>query len=152
MALLSKLEYEKRIRNVQEWIVEDFLTCDIISNIVNQWGISERQAQRYIKEARKRWGAEEDVVIEQKRKQRVLKLKKLARSLKEPYKGTPDGIRAIMMVESKIIKLENLEPAKKVELSGVNGKPIQTQNIPSKIDYKQLPDEVLRALISARKK
>ncbi|HXR84318.1 MAG TPA: hypothetical protein VN722_08420 [Hanamia sp.] len=125
MPLLSKLEYEKRIRIVQEWILEDYAASDIIVQINSQWGVEERQAQRYIKEARKRWTLDRDMLIEHKRKQKVESLKKLKRSLLARYKGTPDGIRATMMVENKIILLEQLEPAKKLEISGKEGQPIR---------------------------
>lgn len=152
MGLISKLEYEKRIRIVQEWILEDFPVGDIKSNMDAKWGISERQAQRYIKEARKRWVADEDILIAHKRKLRVLKLQKLSRSLKDHYKGTPEGIKALLAVEKEIISLEALRQPIKLEHSGANGKPIQTENVGSKIDYQQLPDDVLRAIVNARMK
>lgn len=125
---IDNIEKEKRIRIVMEWILEDWSSVDIINNIIAKWGVSERQAQRYIKEGRTRWVAEERQVIDHKRRLKVQSLKKLKRSLDPKFKGTPQGIHAIMAVEKQIIALEQLEPARKLELSGVNGSPIQTEN------------------------
>jgi hypothetical protein len=124
----ESIEKEKRIRIVMEWILEDWASPDIVSQIETKWGLSERQAWRYLAEGRKRWVKGEDVVIEHKRKMKIETLKKLKRSLLPQYKGTPAGIRAQMKVEDKIILLEQLEPAKKLEISGKDGQPIQTEN------------------------
>lgn len=150
MPKIDKIEYEKRIRIVQEWILEDWPSVDIISQIGGKWGLEERQAKRYISEGRRRWVNEVQILIEHKRKLKVQSLNKLKRSLKEPYKGTPAGINAITRVEDRIIKLEALDHAKKFEITGKDGKPIQTE-ILSEIDYAKLSDEVLLAIMNAKK-
>lgn len=129
MPKIDKIEFEKRLRVVQEWIIEDWPSVDIISQINLKWGIEERQAKRYIAEARRRWVETEDAVVEQKRKLKIQSLKKLKRSLKETFKGTPGGIRAIISVERELIKLEGLAPATKVEVTGKEGGPIVTKRI-----------------------
>lgn len=122
----DNIEYEKRIRVVQEWILEDWPTSDIVANIAAKWGIEDRQAKRYVAEARKRWVKEEDQIISHKRKLKVESLKKLKRSLLEKYKGTPEGIKAIIVVEKELIQLEGLAMPLKVQnqMLGADGKPI----------------------------
>lgn len=136
-----------------EWILDDWYAGDIVSSIVNKWGISERQAKRYISEAREKWNLDEEKVIEKKRRQKIESLKKLKRSLKDSFKGTPAGIKAIMSVEKEIIKLENLAPATKIKIGGdpENTTPIKT-TVESNVDYTLLPMEVLQAIVAARKK
>lgn len=125
---IDTIEKEKRIRIVMEWILEDWSSSDIVAQIVNKWGVSERHAMRYLAEGRKKWVKGEDQIIEHKRRLKVESLKKLKRSLSPAYKGTPAGIRATMAVEKEIITLESLRPVTKVELTGKNGQPIQTEN------------------------
>lgn len=125
---IDKVELEKRIRIVQEWIIDDWHYGDIVTNIQTKWGISIAQAKRYVKTARDRWADSEQEIIDHKRRRKIETLKKLKRKLDQRYAGTPGGIRAILMVEREIAKLENLYPATKVEVSGKNGKPIETVN------------------------
>ena len=125
----AKLEYEKRVRIVQEWILEDWPYTDIVNQIIAKWGIGTRQAQRYVAEGRKRWVAEETQIVETKRKLKIHSLKKLKRSLRDNFKGTPEGIRAIMAVEKEIINLEGIRPAEKHEIGGLNGQPLPTPQI-----------------------
>lgn len=117
MPKIEKLEYEKRIRIVQEWILEDWPSCDIIVQINQAWKLECRQAKRYISEARKRWNNDEEDVIDQKRKLKVASLKKLKRSLKAIFTGTPAGIRAIVAIEKEIIQLEGLRKPTKIDLT-----------------------------------
>ena len=129
MPKLDKIEYEKRIRIVQEWILEDWPYGDIVQQIILKWGIEERQAKRYVAEARNRWVKDESILIGNKRKLKILSLKKLKRSLRENFKGTPEGIRAIMAVEKEIITLEGIRPAEKHEIGGLNGQPLPAPQI-----------------------
>lgn len=137
MSKFDKIEYEKRIRLVQEWLIQDWPTCDIITQINAKWNIAERQAKRYIADARGRWQKEEQEVLDQKRQRKIKKLQVLARSLKDEYKGTPGGIRAVMVVEKEIISLEAIRPAAKVELLGKGGKDL----------FENKTDEELKTLL-----
>lgn len=127
MALIDKIEFEKRVRMVQEWIIEDWPEADIRTNVMKTWKIGERMAYKYITEARKRWAGENQKELDEKRRLRVESLKKLKRSLKDQYKGSPAGIFAILAVDKEIIKLEGLDPAIKVQHTGSGGGPIQTE-------------------------
>lgn len=42
-----------RVRTVMEWMMQGFMTKDIISQCINQWGVEERMCYKYIKEAKK---------------------------------------------------------------------------------------------------
>lgn len=137
MPKVDKVEYEKRVRIVQEWILEDQAYSDMVAAIMQRWGLEDRQAKKYIKQARDRWVDQEQVVIDQKRRLRIEGLKKLKRSMKDLYKGTPSGIDAILKIDKEISKLEGIYPATKLEVSGNDGQPIQTQNL-SNLTYEQL--------------
>jgi hypothetical protein len=137
MPKIDKVEVEKRLRIVQEWILEDQTYTDMVTAIMGKWALEERQAKKYIKQARERWVNQEQVVIDQKRRLRIEGLKKLKRSIKEPYKGTPRGIEALLKIDKEISKLEGIYPATKLELSGSDGQPIQTQDL-SHLTYEQL--------------
>jgi len=129
---VDNIEYEKRIRIVQEWIIEDWPYSDIITQIKAKWGIEDRQAKRYVAEAKDRWVRDQQDVMESKRILKVEGFKKLKRSLQERYKGTPQGIFAVLSVEKEIIKLEGLERPKKLALTDNDGKsifPAITHNI-----------------------
>jgi hypothetical protein len=148
---VDQIEKDKRIRVVQEWIIDDWPSSDIVSNIVSKWGLSDRQAKRYIAEARDHWNREENGMVEHKRRLKIETLKKLKRSLLERFKGTPHGIRSILAVEKEIIKLENLDHPKRKELTGKGGGPIETQaKIESNVDYSLLPSAILEQIVAAR--
>ncbi|MGN6438183.1 MAG: hypothetical protein ACTHMM_16705 [Agriterribacter sp.] len=124
----DKFQTELRIRMVQEWLIEDWPSQDIVTNVIQKWGVCERQARRYISKARARWVEQEDIKVQNKRKLKIESLKKLKRSLHDRFKGTPAGIRAVLQVEKEIIALDGLRAPIKLEHSGPNGQPIQTEN------------------------
>lgn len=103
---ISKLEKEKRILTVQGWIIDGVQEDFMRKQMRTQWGISTRQAKRYIKDAYEAWKSDSDIDMETKREAKIAELQQLKRSLKQDFKGTPAGIRAIMMVEKQIIRLE----------------------------------------------
>ena len=98
----SHIETDKRIRSVVEWILDDWSSTDIINNIILKWQVSDRQAKRYISDARKRYILNDAETIDVKRRQKIATLKNLKRSLKTEFKGTPGGIRSILVVEKEI--------------------------------------------------
>lgn len=112
----TKIEKEKRLFIVQGWIIEGIQDRLIVKNIVEKWGLDVRQAQRYVKDAYESWKKIEGVNLDMKREMKIAKLQQMIRTLKDEYKGTPAGIQAIMSVEKEIIKLEGLEPDKKIKL------------------------------------
>lgn len=122
---IDKTEYERRIRTVQEWLVDDWPLGDVMSQIIKKWEVESRQAKRYIKEARERWTKAAQGEIDEKRARRIESLQKLKRSMKPEYVGTPAGMQAQLAVEKVLITLEGSAAPIKVEQSGPNGKPIE---------------------------
>lgn len=112
----TKIEKEKRLFIIQGWIIEGVQDRLIVKNVVDKYGLDIRQAQRYVREAYESWKKIEGVNLDMKREMKVAQLKQLVRTLKDEYKGTPQGIQAIMAVEDKIIKLEGLELPKQIQL------------------------------------
>jgi hypothetical protein len=123
---IDHIEKAKRIRYVMEWILDDWSSTDIVAQIMQKWILSERQAKRYLADARQEWNQNEDAIIEQKRRARIESLKKQKRSLKPEYKGTPLGIRTLLAIDKEISKLENLYPAIKLDIGNKDGKPFKT--------------------------
>lgn len=63
----SKDEKIRRIRTIQEWLLDGKSTIDIIRTICNSWGVVERQAYRYLKVAMSEFQKELDYDINQKK-------------------------------------------------------------------------------------
>jgi hypothetical protein len=149
---IDKVEKSKRIRAVMEWILEGWPSRDIINQVMAKWEIEERQAKRYLADAREEWNVDDKQVLDHKRRQKIASLQRLKRTLKEEYKGTPRGIEAQLKVEREIIGLEGIRPAEKLKLlNEEDDKPFKIENT-SNVDYTKLPTEVLEAIVKARKK
>ncbi|MCC6584509.1 MAG: hypothetical protein IT271_12465 [Chitinophagales bacterium] len=131
----NKLVTDKRVRTIQEWIIDDWAIADIKAQILVQFKddkgntISTRQAERYIKEARERWNQDEDDRIDRIRRKKIEGLKKLKRSLGREYVGTPSGMNAVLRIEREITKLEGSYPAPKPPPRDGDGIPIVPENL-----------------------
>lgn len=122
----TKIEFEKRLLIIQGWIIDSASTSLMIQQIIkNEWSQSERHAERMIAAARKKWVQHESDDIAERRALKVLELQQLKRSLKDPYKGTPAGIRAIVAIDKEIIKLQGLAAPVKVEHGNKDGQPLE---------------------------
>lgn len=121
------VEMERRIRSVQEWIINDYAYVDIVKQSMQNWGISDRQAKNYIKTAGERFAEANKQDVELLRAAAIERRKKLARDLKESYKGTPGGIGTLLDIEKDICKLQGLY-IDKVSLTDPTGKPLQMPN------------------------
>ncbi len=118
----DKLEYTKRIFTIQGWIIEGIQPTLIIRQILtSNWCQSQRHAERMLKAARDAWTEIPEAEISQKRKVKISQLEQYKRSLKEEFKGTPAGIRALMFVDKEIILLEGLRKPAKIEVTGKDG-------------------------------
>lgn len=129
MGKASNVEVEKRIFKVQSWIIDGVPDYLIIRQAIKEWGISSRQAKRYLKNAYEHWKSDESLTIEDKRGAKIAELKELKKSLKKEYKGTPRGILAIITIEKELIKLEGILPAHKVCLSGDIDNPLEINQV-----------------------
>lgn len=140
MPKTGKVEYERRVLTVQGWIIDGVPSALIIQQILlKKWCTSDRQAERMLKAARDKWIEYESDNVLERRKLKIQQLQHLKRSLQVKYKGTPEGIRAIVAVEKEIIKLDGLAAPVKIEVSGDGGKPIQ-QDIKCEVVFRKYTD------------
>lgn len=91
-----------------EWMIDDFAISDILQQICSKWNVEESQADELLALAQAEWKKNERENNEQKRLRKIESLKKLKRSLKEAYRGTPAGISVLLGVEKELYKLESL--------------------------------------------
>ena len=126
----SELETEKRVFQIQGWIISGVPDYLIIKNIEQQFintngkGLSRRQAKVLLQKAYKIWHEEEEATIEQKRALRIAELKQDVRNMKDSYKGTPQGMSVLNSIKKEISKLEGLYPAKTHIVKGDKDNPI----------------------------
>lgn len=126
---VTKEEYERRVFIIQGWLVEGVQYGLILRNIMLQkWAQSERHAKRMVKKARENWTSDDENDLHQKRMLKVAELQQMIRNMDDRYKKTPSGIQAMAAIQKLIIQLEGLNPPKKVEVSGRDGRPIETSN------------------------
>lgn len=127
MTKVDKVEQQRRIRIVQEWILQDFPTSDIAQNCVNKWGISERHAMRYIAWANDGFAKITEKKLEKRLNYHIQRRQKLLRDLEEKYKKHPAGISVQLDILQDLAKLEKLYTLK-IEHSGPDGGAIQTES------------------------
>lgn len=125
----TSIEADTRIFTIQGWIIDGVQDYLIIKQSVKQWSISPRQAKRYLKKAYENWKRDEGLSVEDKRAAKIAELKQTKRSLQDKFKGTPQGINAIMNVEEKIIRLEGILPPKRVQLSTDAENPLEINQV-----------------------
>jgi hypothetical protein len=113
----TAIEKSNRLFTIQGWILEGVPERLIVKQVTQMWPIDIRQAERYVKEAYSTWSQIKGVSVEMKRELKIAELKQLKRSLSQEYKGSPAGIRAIMMVEKEIIKLEGIQLPKHIDIT-----------------------------------
>ena len=127
MGVTAKLEKERRVRIVQEWILQDFLTSDIVNQCVAKWGICERQAMRYIADANKAFEKITEKRLEKRLNYHIQRRNKLLRDLDPQVKNSAAGIGVQLNILQDIAKLEKLYTLK-IEHTGKDGQAIQTDS------------------------
>lgn len=138
MPSVDAITYRRRISQIQGWILEGSPTSLIVQQIIaSGWSNAknqenqERTAMNMIRAAREQWITSEEGTLEERRQIKIAELQLLKRSLNARFKGTPAGIRAIIAVEKEIIRLDGLDPAKKIEISTPEGKPLEVRTTTS---------------------
>lgn len=122
----SKVEYERRVFTIQGWIIDGVQDYLILKQVMN-WGLSLRQARRYIAEAYDRWKKEATINIDTRRDARIAELQQDIRGMDEKFRKTPLGLRTILAYKKELSKLEDLYPARKIAVSGDPDKPLIVQ-------------------------
>lgn len=125
----TKEELERRIFTVQGWIIDGVQEFLIKKQCTTQWNISFRTAKRYVKEAFDGIKPELERTIEEKRAGKIAELEQRKRTMDEKFKKTPLGIRALNDIDKMIIKLEALEPPRRVQLSTDPDNPLELNQI-----------------------
>jgi hypothetical protein len=121
----SKLETETRVFTIQGWIINGIQDYLILKNIEQEWKVGRRQSKNLLQKAYKIWHEDQEATIEQKRALRIAELKQNIRSMKEQYRGTPQGMTAVNQIQKEINKLEGLYPIHKVMIQGDKENPIE---------------------------
>lgn len=119
----SQIEKEKRIFTIQGWIIDGVQDYLIKKQVMN-WGISGRQADRYIAEAYTRWKKDKRIEVDQRRDARIAELQQDIRGMDEKFKRSPQGLRTILAFKKELSKLEDLYPARHIKLSGDPENPV----------------------------
>lgn len=113
---VTKIEKDKRVQVVQEWIIKGHQDNRIIRDIVKKWDISSRQAHRYLKDAYDSWKPDQERSIEVDRAAAIARLQKIALDMERKHAKTPKGVNSLLAVERQIHRLKNLMPARQVHV------------------------------------
>ena len=117
MAARSALVHEKRIHQVQSWILQDIPSDMIVRQIIQLDWCKERQARVYLKDASERWAKAASNDIETKKRIKIAELQERKRSLKEEFRGTPGGMKILNDIDKMIIALDGLNTPVEVNLN-----------------------------------
>lgn len=124
----TNIEKSKRLFVIQGWILDGVADRLIVKQIMQQWDLKVRQAERYVEYAYNDWAKIKNVEIEIKRELAIARLKQKSRSLKSEFKGTPSGIAIELAIEKEINKIEALYPTTKIILQGDKDNPLIVNN------------------------
>ena len=146
----SKLETEKRVFTIQGWIINGVQDYLILKNIEQEWAVGRRQAKNLLQKAYKIWHEDQEATVDKKRTLRIAELKQVLRSMKEQYKGTPQGITAMNQIFKEINKLEGLYPSHKITIQGDKDNPVYISEITT--DFTEENRDRLEKLLEKAKK
>ncbi|MBK7885486.1 MAG: hypothetical protein IPJ81_18100 [Chitinophagaceae bacterium] len=108
MVRASKIEAKERIRYVQELILNDIGSHDIIRAVISKWDISERQAYRYLYLANKEFEDKCKSSIEHKKAFYKARKLKLIRNMDAAEKKTAAGVTAVNKILDSMAKLDGI--------------------------------------------
>ena len=100
----DKITKEKRVRQVMEWILQGFMTKDIIAQCSTKWEIDERMVYKYLREAKKLFAEVRKGEIEERIDFYLSAKLKLFNELKE--KNTPKGAAVANDILDSMARLE----------------------------------------------
>lgn len=103
---VDSIESERRVRIIQEWILQGQSTSDIIAQLSVSFSISKRQAYRYYDKAFKEFQTGNKQSVEAKKAYHLALRRKLLKDLKE--KETPTGARAALRIADSMARMEGL--------------------------------------------
>lgn len=112
----SEHQIALRIRTVQEWMMQDQCSADIVTQGMTLWGVGKRQIERYIAEAEKGFQEMNKTVLERKKAYYIQRSKKVLRDMDSRFKKTPQGVFAQQSMLQFMAKLDGVM-VDKAELS-----------------------------------
>lgn len=121
----DKITLDKRVRAVMEWMMQGFMTKDIITQCTNQWGVDQRQCYKYIKEAKKIFVKVTEEDIKERLAFHIAARMNLYNGIEG--KKTPRGAKAALEILKDIADLEGYY-MQKVDVT-TQGNPIHSQEI-----------------------
>lgn len=104
----------------------DFPYNDIVTQSMQKWGITDRQAKRYISKAYESFAEITEKNVGRRLNYHIQKRMKLLRDIAPPDRNTPAGISTALRIIQDIAKLEGFY-VEKHEHSGPDGGPIHTE-------------------------
>lgn len=120
----TKIEKEKNVLQVVDWIIGGCSDRDILKKIKEEFNVGIRAARNY-----KKWGFERIQVlnnesVETKRKLRILQTEKKLKQLLDSNKLDAKLINSFVNLQTLLMKLEGTENPKKVQISGDQDNPL----------------------------
>jgi hypothetical protein len=122
---ISIHELQNRIRTVQEWMLNDHTSQDIIKSGVAKWQVSDRQIQRYIEKARGSFMEFHEESKEKKRAFYIQRMRKALRDLDPAQRRTAQGLAAVGKVLQTMAQIEGIVITKH-EVGGLDGQPLSS--------------------------
>lgn len=146
----NKAETQRRIRIIQEWILQDYVTSDIIQQACQTWNITARQAYRYLYYANRFFQEKDQLSLQAKVSYYVARKKKLLREMDPAERRTAAGVAAANKVLDSMAKMQGVT-METIKLIGDPKQPVHTEtktNYTSQnIDYANLPTDFLEAIL-----
>lgn len=102
----DSIEAERRVRAVQEWILQGQATYDIITQLTITYTIGERQAYKYYKRAFERFQESTRVSFEEKKAYHLALRRRLLKNLRE--QETPTGARAALRIADSMARIDGI--------------------------------------------
>ena len=127
----TDIEKSNRLFTIQGWLLDGVSDRLIVKQTIQQWGLSKRQSERYIREAYIDWQKIEGVTLDMKREMKIAELQQRKRNMDARFKTTPEGIRVLNEIDKIIIRLDGIEPTKRIEVQ-TSVKPIEFTIIKNK--------------------
>ena len=129
----TKIEKETRLFTVAGWLINSVPEYIILKNCTEPppkgWGLTQRQAKRYLEEAYASFRQQRHDDLEERRLKKIAELENRNRTMKDAYRGTPAGMNAMRLNDELIAKLEGMITKTNVHKhqgGGPNAPPIQT--------------------------
>lgn len=145
----TKQELQKRINYIQELLLQDFETRNIIALAKKKWKVTQRQAYRYLWAANLFFVEKSKQTLERKVAFYLARKRKLLRDMDSTEMKSPTGVVAVNKVLDSMAKLEGVS-IETLKLIGDPKQPVATVSqvgYTSTIDYSQIPTPLLKQLL-----